>query len=394
MKINDLDRFKIAYLSLILSLNKLYPSYEIDFNVYSNYFPKNLNSKNIGVNDLLLEIDSLLDYLEDSGEISKERRRNLRSRIISIKTEILIRNGHKIDEKTITNLYGLPKITPEYSDSDIRRLENQYLSEVTNTHSINHKIEDSMKKEVINTSLKIAQDKTYNAFPLESIPHESVEIEYSTDFLTGAYCTYLGNYKSKVTINTEFDQTCLGWIPLLCHEVYPGHHLQNIFQNKYFIEDLQLFEYLLVPHNSPQSVINEGLAMMATEVIFENEELMTEIANKICRHGSSKLELLEDYKQSQLLNDMNSKLIHNMFYKMHIKNETREEVRIYGTSFEYFNDKNIGFILDKFEDATMGTQHIVYDIGYNLIKNKTRSESSKQDYFNLLSNPILPDDLV
>jgi hypothetical protein len=91
---------------------------------------------------------------------------------------------------------------------------------------------------------------------------------------------------------------------------------------------------------------------------------------------------------------MNSKLIHNMFYKMHIKNETREEVRIYGTSFEYFNDKNIGFILDKFEDATMGTQHIVYDIGYNLIKNKIRRETSKQDYFNLLSNPILPDDLV
>ena len=95
-------------------------------------------------------------------------------------------------------------------------------------------------------------------------------------FVTGkswsGYNYYLGNYASRIEINTDLPIRMPRAVDLGCHEGYPGHHLLNALLEQKLVRGRGWIEFSVYPLYSPQSLIAEGTANYGIELAFPGDE--------------------------------------------------------------------------------------------------------------------------
>ena len=89
--------------------------------------------------------------------------------------------------------------------------------------------------------------------------HESVEFEVVSDKPWSGFNYYLGDFTSKVAINTDLPQYLSGLPGLIAHEAYPGHHTEHCRKEQFLVGGGQL-EHTIFLVNTPQCLMAEGLA--------------------------------------------------------------------------------------------------------------------------------------
>ncbi len=87
----------------------------------------------------------------------------------------------------------------------------------------------------------------------------------------GAYNYYLGKNQSLIQINTDLPVIVGNALVLGCHEGYPGHHLQGIYNERAF-RAKGWAEYSVAPLYAPASPLNEGGADFGVELAFPGDE--------------------------------------------------------------------------------------------------------------------------
>lgn len=70
----------------------------------------------------------------------------------------------------------------------------------------------------------IAAARAWTARSVDLPPGEDVEVTMVEDAPWLAFCTYLGAYRSHITVNTSLPMTAFELARLAMHETYPGHH--------------------------------------------------------------------------------------------------------------------------------------------------------------------------
>jgi hypothetical protein len=95
-------------------------------------------------------------------------------------------------------------------------------------------------------------------------------------FVTGkswsGYNYYLGNYASRIEINTDLPIRMPRAVDLGCHEGYPGHHLLNALLEQRLVRGRGWVEFSVYPLYSPQSLIAEGTANYGIDLAFPGAE--------------------------------------------------------------------------------------------------------------------------
>jgi hypothetical protein len=99
-------------------------------------------------------------------------------------------------------------------------------------------------------------------------PGESITLEYVRNKPWSAYSLYLGNFHSRISVNTDFALPVDRALQLACHEGYPGHHVMHTMQDLTLVRRQKLIEWMVQPAFSPQSYASEALASYATDVAF------------------------------------------------------------------------------------------------------------------------------
>src|SRR5258706_4304399 len=61
-------------------------------------------------------------------------------------------------------------------------------------------------------------------------------------------------------------------LDLVCHEGYPGHHTEFVLKERSLYRERGYMEQAIAPIICPQSVISEGIATSAFDMIFTPEE--------------------------------------------------------------------------------------------------------------------------
>jgi hypothetical protein len=89
----------------------------------------------------------------------------------------------------------------------------------------------------------------------------------------GAYNWYLGDYRSRVDVNTDLPVRANSMLGLMTHEGYPGHHTEHAIKEKLLYRDQGRAEACVQLINAPECVISEGIADLAWEIIFTEDEL-------------------------------------------------------------------------------------------------------------------------
>ena len=98
---------------------------------------------------------------------------------------------------------------------------------------------------------------------------ETVEFEIVSDKPWSGFNYYLGDYTSKVAINTDLPQYMSVLPGLVAHEAYPGHHTEHCRKEQLLVGTGQN-EHSIFLVNTPQCLMAEGLADHALAAALED----------------------------------------------------------------------------------------------------------------------------
>jgi hypothetical protein len=101
---------------------------------------------------------------------------------------------------------------------------------------------------------------------------ERFDLAFVTGKSWSGYNYYLGDYKSRIEINTDLPIRLARAIDLGCHEGYPGHHVHNALLEERLTRGRGWVEFSILPLFSPQALIAEGSSNYGIDLSFPGEQ--------------------------------------------------------------------------------------------------------------------------
>jgi hypothetical protein len=101
---------------------------------------------------------------------------------------------------------------------------------------------------------------------------ESLSVELVTAKPWSGYNWYLGNYRSRVEINTDLPVKAHALPALIAHEGYPGHHTEHAVKEALLWRAGDRLEHSILLINTPECLISEGIASLALECVIPESE--------------------------------------------------------------------------------------------------------------------------
>lgn len=138
------------------------------------------------------------------------------------------------------------------------------LAERLQTHRKTEVIPADRLAECVEAFSSALRDKVRAVYPLPET--ERVEYEVVGDKPWSGFNYYLGDYRSRVAINSDLEQQMSNLPRLIAHEAYPGHHTEHCRKEAGLVAAGQ-GEQTLFLVNTPQCLMAEGLADLALEAI-------------------------------------------------------------------------------------------------------------------------------
>jgi hypothetical protein len=100
---------------------------------------------------------------------------------------------------------------------------------------------------------------------------EGVELEIVQGESWLAFCYYCGGLHSRIAVNVDLPISALDLLVLAIHETYPGHHAERCNKEELLVRGQALLEETIVMVPTPQSLVAEGLAVLAPSVLLEGD---------------------------------------------------------------------------------------------------------------------------
>jgi hypothetical protein len=114
---------------------------------------------------------------------------------------------------------------------------------------------------------------------------EEMFVEEVHDEPWWAFNYYLGGLRSRVVINVDVPTTYDDMLDLAAHEGYPGHHTERTTKERLLVREQGLIDETINLVPTPQSLLAEGIAETADEILGEEAREATIAIMR--RHGIS-----------------------------------------------------------------------------------------------------------
>jgi hypothetical protein len=95
---------------------------------------------------------------------------------------------------------------------------------------------------------------------------ERVDFDLTTDKPWSGFNYYLGDLRSRVSINVDLPVLSTSLAHLVAHEAYPGHHTEHTRKEAGLVRQRRWLEETIFLVGTPQCLLAEGLADLAIEV--------------------------------------------------------------------------------------------------------------------------------
>lgn len=180
---------------------------------------------------------------------------------------------------------------------------------------------------VFDLALRETRRRTQEFFDLP--PEENLTLHLVENEPWGAYNWYLGDYSSRIDLNTDLPVRADSAVPLIAHEAYPGHHTEHAFKEQRLYRRQGRAEHAVQLLLAPESVISEGIADNAQQIIFDDSELAAFLREQLYPlAGLSELDVEKQLRlgrAAEALRGVNG----NAALLLHHEGRTAEEVQCY-----------------------------------------------------------------
>jgi hypothetical protein len=212
--------------------------------------------------------DALLDELEDGW---------LRDQVAGLRTYAGVlagESGSYADE--VEGCYG---IRPTHTDEAVFTDAHERLEELLPGDGAlaerRERWEESIRVPTEQIERVIAavieQARTLTRSLVELPEGEGVALEIVRDEPWLAFCGYLGDFRSRISVNVTLPMSAIELLALTMHETYPGHHAERCCKEHLLVRDRNLLEETLVLVPTPQSLVSEGIATLAPSLLLEGD---------------------------------------------------------------------------------------------------------------------------
>ena len=217
---------------------------------------------------LVSDAEALLDELEDGW---------LRDQVVGLRTYAGVlagESGSYADE--VEGCYG---VRPTYTDEAVFTAAHERLEELLpGDGPLGERYErwrssmlvpTEQVERVVAAVIESAREWTR---PLIELPNgEAVVHEIVRDEPWLAFCNYLGDLRSRIAVNVDLPIPAIELLHLTVHETYPGHHTERCSKEHLLVRGRGLLEETLVMVPTPQSLVTEGIAELAPELLLEGD---------------------------------------------------------------------------------------------------------------------------
>ena len=397
MKISE---FGVNFLQLALRINKHINGY-IDFYIGPKELSQIVNSElTVSPNILLTDCIILQKDLFKQG-YDKKRERYIEKLLKAMETSIEILNGAEIPFKDeFFRLYDV--VLQPVKESELERLKKEYevaygsfgsMEKRMNELRIFRTVPGYKVYELFKKALEITRDRTKeifdNIFPSDE--HIVLELanQRNNEIKWAYYNWYQGKYHSRIEVNPTYNMYWTAFLFAAAHEGYPGHHTEFAIKEKVLCNELNQFEHLILILHSPKLIISEGIADLALNTLFSNQEAVEISLRELCL-DSSKEDSFEMLVAQNKIRGKISLFWYDLAYHAHVERYSNKELLEYGLSFEIVNEESIKNQLKRISNPTYSKNAFMYNLGSKLLKNMYGESPSVKDFRYLLLNPILP----
>ena len=124
---------------------------------------------------------------------------------------------------------------------------------------------------VFELALRETRRRTQQIFDLP--PGEDLTLHLVEEEPWAAYNWYLGDFCSRIDLNTDLPARADSAVPLIAHEAYPGHHTEHAIKEQLLHRRQGRAEHGVQLLLAPECVISEGIADNAQKILFDDAQL-------------------------------------------------------------------------------------------------------------------------
>ncbi|MGD2247831.1 MAG: hypothetical protein PVF58_05445 [Candidatus Methanofastidiosia archaeon] len=308
--------------------------------------------KNAVLKEEKIPLDTLskdADYLLHTIPAEDEARKIfLEKQVNGIKTTIQILQGEKID--FLTQVEHFFDITPQRVPDAQLESHKQTLYDIFQTTDLiaaveKWRSEKEIKEKILNQCIDLLSTECRaRTKKIVDLPEkEQVEFVLVHDKPWGGYNWYLGDYRSRIEINTDVPVNVTGLPSLVSHEAYPGHHTEHSIKENVLYHGKGYTEASIFVYNTPECIISEGIATAGFDMIFDKKEAFS-FLNK---HLNLNINVEKDAAISEALNKLSASS-GNAALMLHKDNEEPQQVIQYlqdmGLSSKKQAEKQVEFM--------------------------------------------------
>jgi hypothetical protein len=217
---------------------------------------------------LVSAAEALLDELEDGW---------LRDQVVGVRTYAGVlagESGSYADE--VEGCYG---VRPTYTDEAVFIAAHERLEELLPGDAPLAERYERWRNSILvpteqverTVAAVIGEARAWTRGLVELPVGEGVVLQIVRDKPWWAFCDYLGDLRSRIAVNVDLPMSALELLRLTMHETYPGHHAERSSKEHLLVRGRGLLEETLVLVPTPQSLVSEGIAERAPNVLLEGD---------------------------------------------------------------------------------------------------------------------------
>ena len=227
---------------------------------------------------------------------------------------------------------------------------------------------------------------------VELPPGEEVELQTVSDKVFGGENWYLSNYHSRVELNTDLPTNMGELMYFISHEAYPGHHTEFVLKEQHLYREQGYMEAAISPIICPQSVISEGIATSALEMIFTPDEAEQWLSKHIYPEAGIE-PIAIDLAKLVKAEELTRSILGNAAFMLN-EGRSDKEVKQYLLKYTMLPDeyiqKQVEFLKVPFQEAYIFT----YFYGKQLMQPWLQGADRQEAFRRFLTEEVCPSELV
>lgn len=384
------------FVKLALAIEEHLPGYVDSYFGVEEWKSRARQDGKLPLPDLSNRVDQLAKDISQADGLDAQRRDFLARQVTAMQMSLRLLTGEKVSlAEEVLALYDVePSWKNESHFEEAQKKLNDILPAGNSINermqAWNHSLEISIEqvKDLLPIVLKKLRDLTRSKFDLPE--DESFTLEFVTNQPWSAYNWYLGNYKSRIDINTDLPAQVNYLAGLIAHEGYPGHHTELSIKEEKLIGQKNYLEHTLTLINSPSCVISEGIATTALRTIISDNELEDWYREEILpRAGLSPIDAKIIMQVRQATQEM-AGLAGNTAFMLHDQKKSESEISLYLQKYGMYTEREAEQSIRFISNPLYRSYIFTYHVGSELLE-KLFSRGDRISYFKrILEEPVTP----